>query len=120
MQSKENQSKSYRIYGKGTRQLFEVTKKQYIEYDSWRTRIRKKKQYYGECICPRRKWWLCDGMCDDCEFQSHGNVLSMDSPFENSDGDEFTLHDKSYYRLLYILIVLTLLKPSENSKLQQK
>ena len=93
MQSKEKQSKSYRIYDKGTRQWFEVTREQYIEYDRWRTRVRKKEQYHGRCMCPRTKWWLCDGMCDDCEFQARGDVLSMDTPFESNDGDEFTLHD---------------------------
>ena len=93
MKSKENQSKSYRIYDKGTRHWFEVTREQYIEYDRWRTRVRKKEQYHHRCMCPRSKWWLCDGMCLDCEFHAAGDTLSLDATRTNEDGDEVSLLD---------------------------
>lgn len=93
MQNNVNQSQSYRIYDKGTRQWFEVSPEEFKEYDRWRTNLRKREQYHHRCMCPRSKWWLCDGMCDDCEFHARGDMLSMDAPFESDDGDEFTLHD---------------------------
>ena len=78
--SKEVSRKPYRIYDKGTRQWFEVTPEQYAEFDQWRTNKRKREQYHGRCMCPRNKWWLCDGLCDDCEFHAPGDMLSLDKP----------------------------------------
>ena len=82
-----------RIYDKQTKTWFEVTPEQYAEFDQWRTNKRKREQYHGRCMCPRNKWWLCDGMCDDCEFHASGDVLSLDKPVSNDDGDEVTLLD---------------------------
>ena len=42
---------------------------------------------------PRSKWWLCDGMCDDCEYHAPGDILSLDMPTSSDDGDEVTLLD---------------------------
>ena len=93
MSTYENQSKQNRIYDKGTKQWFEVTPEEFTEYDRWRTRVRKKEQYHHRCMCPGSKWWLCDGMCDDCEFHAAGDVLSLDAPRTNEDGDEVSLLD---------------------------
>ena len=82
-----------RIYDKQTKTWFEVTPEHYAEFDQWRTNKRKRGQYHGRCMCPRNKWWLCDGMCDDCEFHAPGDVLSLDKPVSNDDGDEVTLLD---------------------------
>ena len=82
-----------RIYDKQTKTWFEVTPEHYAEFDPWRTNKRKREQYHGRCMCPRNKWWLCDGMCDDCEFHAPGDVLSLDKPVSNDDGDEVTLLD---------------------------
>ncbi len=79
MQNNVNQSKQYSLYSKAARQWFPVTKEQYEEYDRERTAFRKKMQDHGCCNCPRRKWWLCDMMCDDCEYHVHG-MLSLDAP----------------------------------------
>ena len=76
-----------RIYDKQTKTWFEVTPEHYAEFDQWRTNKRKREQYHGRCMCPRNKWWLCDGMCDDCEFHAPGDVLSLDKPVSNDDGD---------------------------------
>ena len=91
MQNKANQSK--RIYDKQTKTWFEVTPEQYKEFDTWRTNLRKREQYHHRCMCPRSKWWLCDGMCDDCEYHAPGDILSLDTPTGNDDGDEVTLLD---------------------------
>ena len=84
---------SKRIYDKHTKTWFEVTPEQYAEFDQWRTNKRKREQYHGRCMCPRNKWWLCDGLCDDCEFRAPGDVLSLDKPVSNEDGEEVTLLD---------------------------
>ena len=44
-------------------------------------------------MCPRSKWWLCDGMCQDCEYRASGDTISLDAPITNEDGDEVTLAD---------------------------
>ena len=94
MQNTENQSQSNRIYDKQTKTWFKVTPEQFREYDRWRTRLRKRMQYHGLCKCPRSKWWLCDGVCDDCEFRCiPGNVISIDRPVESDSGEEMSLHD---------------------------
>lgn len=69
------ESKKYRIYDKTTKQWYEIPEDQYREYDRWRTALRKRMQYRGECFCPRSKWWLCDGNCLDCEFRNNTTSL---------------------------------------------
>lgn len=93
MTNAEKQRQSKRIYDKQTKKWFEASPEQYKEFDNWRTNLRKREQYHGRCMCPRNKWWLCDGMCDDCEFHAHGDILSLDMPTSNDDGDEVTLLD---------------------------
>ena len=74
-----NQEK-FQLYDRGTRMWFQVTAEQYEAYDLERTAFRKKMQGHGRCKCPRGKWWLCDMMCDDCEFRRAGDMLSLDAP----------------------------------------
>lgn len=62
MNTNDNYGKQNQIYDKQTRTWFKVTPEQFKEYDRWRTRIRKREQYHGRCMCPRSKWWLCDGI----------------------------------------------------------
>ena len=93
MNTNDNYGKQNHIYDKQTRTWFEVTPEQFEEYDRWRTRIRKREQYHGRCMCPRSKWWLCDGMCQDCEYRASGDTISLDAPVANEDGDEVTLVD---------------------------
>ena len=90
---KTNENNVKRIYDKQTKTWFEVSPEQYSEFDRWRTNLRKREQYHGRCMCPRNKWWLCDGMCDDCEYHAPGDILSLDMPTSNDDGDEVTLLD---------------------------
>ena len=91
MKYKENNKK--RIYDKVSKTWFEVSPGEYAEFDRWRTAKRKREQYHGHCMCPRSKWWLCDGMCDDCEYRAPGDTLSLDKPIANSEGEEVTLAD---------------------------
>lgn len=90
---KKNENNVKRIYDKQTKTWFEVSPEQYEEFDRWRTNLRKREQYHHRCMCPRSKWWLCDGMCQDCEFHAPGDTLSLDMPVSNEDGDKVTLLD---------------------------
>lgn len=74
-----------RIFDKESGTWYEIPKDQYLEFDRWRTALRKRMQYHGECFCPREKWWLCDGMCDDCEFHNR-NTVSLDDPLPDGEG----------------------------------
>lgn len=51
-------------------------------------RIRKKAQYHGECACPKRFIWKCDGDCDRCEYCVSQQPLSLNLELENH-GDHF-------------------------------
>ena len=89
----DKQSKPKRIYDRQTKTWFEVSSEQYEEFDRWRTNLRKREQYHHRCMCPRSKWWLCDGMCQDYEFHAPGDTLSLDTPIANDNGDEVSLLD---------------------------
>lgn len=94
---KINANNVKRIFDKQTKSWFEVPSEQYEEFDRWRTNLRKREQYHGHCMCPSNKWWLCNGICDDCEFHAAGDILSLDMVVSNEDGDEVTLKDTLVY-----------------------
>lgn len=75
-----NDNKVNRIYEKTLRQWIEVPADYFKEYDRERTAYRKRMQAHGRCCCPRSKFWLCDTMCEDCEFRRAGDLLSLDAP----------------------------------------
>ncbi|MBQ3427279.1 MAG: bacterio-opsin activator [Clostridia bacterium] len=88
-----NENNAKRIFDKQTKSWFEVTSEQYRDFDRWRTNLRKREQYHHRCMCPRSKWWLCDAMCQDCEFHAPGDNLYLDSPVISKKGEEVTLMD---------------------------
>ena len=83
--------KEWRIYDKQTRTWFDVTQKEYKEYHRWRCRIEKKEKYHGRCICPPDLWWVCDGMCHDCEYHCAGDMQSLEVLSEIEHSDEVSL-----------------------------
>ena len=87
MANNANQSKTYRIYLKATKEWVEVPEEFYREQTSYYDTFRNKAQYHGQCICPKSKFWLCDGDCFNCEFRRAGDMLSLDYENENEDGD---------------------------------
>lgn len=87
MQTNDNKSKVYRIYIKATRQWVKVSEEFYRDHTRFYDAFRKKTQYHGQCICPKNKFWLCDGDCHNCEFRRAGDMLSLDYTVENEDGD---------------------------------
>ena len=78
---------SRKVYDRGTGEWFSVTEEQYAEYDRWRVTLRKREQRHGCCRCPRDKWWLCDGICDACEFHCCDEMLSLDEFFTEGEGE---------------------------------
>ena len=87
MKKRENQKKVYRLYDKASKAWFEVTPVEYAEIDRWRTNLRKREQYHHRCMCKRKDWWLCDGMCQDCEFHAAGDTLSLDAALDDESGN---------------------------------
>ena len=85
MQNKDNQSK--RIYLKATRQWVEVSEEYYRDHTRYHDALRKRQQSHGQCVCPKSKFWLCDGDCLTCEFRRAGDMLSLDYTIENEDGN---------------------------------
>lgn len=85
MQNKDNQSKC--IYFKTTRQWVEISKEYYRNHTRYHDTLRKRQQSHGQCVCPKNKFWLCDGDCITCEFRRAGDMLSLDYTVENEDDD---------------------------------
>ena len=77
----------YRIYLKATRQWVEVSEEYYRDHTHYHDALRKRQQSHGQCVCPKNKFWLCDGDCLTCEFRRAGDMLSLDYTVENEDGD---------------------------------
>lgn len=77
----------YRIYLKATRKWVEVSEEFYKNHTRHYDTFRKRHQAHGQCVCPRNKFWLCDGDCYNCEFRRAGDMLSLDYTTENKDGD---------------------------------
>lgn len=87
MAIKDNKCKPYRIYLKSTREWVEVSEEIYREHTRYYDAFRKRQQSHGQCVCPKNKFWLCDGDCYNCEFRKAGDTLSLDYQTENEDGD---------------------------------
>ncbi|MBQ9900759.1 MAG: sigma-70 family RNA polymerase sigma factor [Clostridia bacterium] len=78
---------NYRVYIRKINTWVDVTKEQYYAYyrDVWATR--KREQFYGRCRCPKSKMWICDGDCLSCAFRATGEIASLDSTFEDDEGN---------------------------------
>ncbi len=70
-------------------ELMPVSEEVYAEITRETSRIRNKKQYHGQCACPRKYLWKCDGDCSLCEYSAAGDNLSLD--YENDlHGEHFS------------------------------
>lgn len=78
----------YRIYLKATRQWVEVSEEYYRNHTRYYDAFRKRHQSHGQCICPKNKFWLCDGDCYNCEYRRAGDNLSLDYKVEDGEGNE--------------------------------
>ena len=52
----------------------ELDEKTYLEIRRERQRVYFKKRKAGECYCSKNKLWLCDGLCETCEFYKKKEV----------------------------------------------
>lgn len=77
----------HRIYLKATREWVDVSEDYYSDHTRYYNAFRKRHQAHGQCVCPEKKFWLCDGDCHNCEFRRAGDMLSLDHMTENNDGD---------------------------------
>ncbi len=71
--------------------LVPVTKAFYVSANREISRKRKRFQRSGECCCPRRMLWKCDGNCDYCRYYNPKEPLSLDAPA--SDDANISLMD---------------------------
>ncbi len=60
------------LYYRELRQWVEMEDRIANGIEADRTRIRKKEQQNGRCFVTKKKMFLCDGLCDDCEFHRQG------------------------------------------------
>lgn len=68
--------------------LIPVSEEVYCNISKETNRIRSKMQYHGQCACPKKYLWKCDGDCSLCEYRSAGDKLSLDKEIE-MHGDTF-------------------------------
>lgn len=71
--------------------LVPVTKDFYVEANREISRKRKRLQRSGECCCPRKFLWKCDGDCDRCRYHTTNDPLCLDAPA--SEDENLSLMD---------------------------
>lgn len=93
---KENQSQKkyyYPIHNNPEKSwevtLVEITEVQYrsIYPEIWA--MRKREQEHGRCMCPKRYFWKCDGICSECEYHAPSDMLSTDLPAPDGKGNMY-------------------------------
>ena len=110
MTNKENQSKSYFIYIRSTKQKVPVTKEQHDAFYKEASRIRNKEQNHHRCMCPYNYIWQCDGDCLDCEYYAAGDMLSLDEPTTDGNGNMYDYLPDSTPRMENVIIGRMLLE----------
>jgi RNA polymerase sigma factor (sigma-70 family) len=76
-----------KIYIKHLHQWIPVSKEFYDDYYRDITAYRKKQQSHGCCSCPASKRFLCDMDCWTCPYQTSGEVLSLNHPIVDDEGN---------------------------------
>lgn len=67
--------------------LIPVSKAFYQTFYREICRKRKKMQRNGECVCPLKKLWKCDGNCEYCRYYSiKQEELCLDAPIADTEG----------------------------------
>lgn len=59
-----NTEKNHFIYSKALGEKIPISEQEYKDFYKEVGRIRKKEQYHGRCLCPKKYIWSCDGDCD--------------------------------------------------------
>lgn len=68
--------------------LIPVSEEVYADITRETTRIRNRRQYHGQCCCPKAYLWKCDSDCEVCEYRAAGDNLSLEYETEMR-GDTF-------------------------------
>ncbi len=101
MKKKENAGNVYQIFDKTTKIMFEVTKEAYVKYMREIGSYRKKQQRAGRCDCPKKKFWLCDGCCQGCEFELPSQSIFDYLPDSNTRIiDTIASHDRDHQDIM--------------------
>ena len=72
-----------RIYEKTMHRWINVPPEYFKAFDRECSNRLKRQKYRGLCNCPRSKKWLCDTVCEDCEFNC---TLILDVPYTPDHG----------------------------------
>jgi len=56
-------------------------------------RVQKQARSHGQCICPTKLLWKCDGHCGLCQYATPGKFCSLDEPMDTHDGERVPLLD---------------------------
>ena len=66
----------------------------YLEIRRMRQRVYAKRHKAEECFCKREKLWLCDGICDGCEFyKGTDEIYFSDLMNSNKKTNDLTVQD---------------------------
>ena len=71
--------KNCKLYYREHHCWLELEEEMYLEIRRERQRVYFKKHKAGECFCRKNKLWLCDGLCETCEFYKK-KELSLYAP----------------------------------------
>ena len=82
-----------KIYVKSNKKWIEVTKEQHDDYYRDINAYRRTQQNRGCCVCPSKKYYLCDMDCCNCEYRRSGRMVSADCGIYDDEGNELTLLD---------------------------
>lgn len=84
----DNQSNTRFIYSRSLHKKVPCTEQQFKDFYRNVDRIRKKEQYHGRCLCPKKYIWACDGDCENCEHHTGYGEMSLETS-NTEDGSNF-------------------------------
>ena len=98
------------LYDKALKEWIEYPEQVYLELRRYQQKIYRRQKRRECCFCPKKKLWLCDGNCSECEFYFN-NVVPLSTPLpkvkekltyeelvkDPCDVESFCLN-KEYYR----------------------
>ena len=64
----------------------ELDENQYLELRRERQRIYYRRYTAGECYCPKKELWLCDGVCESCKYYCK-KTLSLEKRIQCKMGE---------------------------------
>ena len=83
-----------KIYIRSLNKSIEVSKEVHDDYYRDINAYRRTQQNHGRCVCPKANYRSCDMDCYTCKYSRAGDMLSLDCPTTNEEGDEETMLDK--------------------------